>query len=117
MQANVDKTAVADAEPGRDDKTGLGVTVEPLTPELAAHVGAPKDAHGMVVEDVNPDGRAAAAGLQSGDVIEQVNRQPVQSVDDLRAAMKNAGNKPVLLLIGRQGHDLFMAVRPAKANS
>jgi Do/DeqQ family serine protease len=116
-EANVDKTAVADAEPGRDDKTGLGVTVEPLTPELAARVGAPKDAHGMVVEDVNPEGRAAAAGLQSGDVIEQVNRQPVQSVDDLRAAMKNAGNKPVLLLIGRQGHDLFMAVRPAKANS
>ena len=87
-EANADKTARADAEPGGDDKTGLGVSVEPLTPELAARVGAPKDAHGMVVEDVNPEGRAAAAGLQSGDVIEQVNRQPVQSVDDLRAAMK-----------------------------
>jgi serine protease Do len=89
--------------------------VAPLTPELAARVGAPKDAHGLVVEDVKPEGRAATAGLQSGDVIEQVNRQPVQSVDDLRTAVKNAGNKPVLLLINRAGHDLFMAVRPANS--
>ena len=44
----------------------------------------PKDAHGLVVEDVNPDGRAADAGLQAGDVIEEVNRQPVKSVDELQ---------------------------------
>ena len=115
-EANADKTARADAEPGSDDQTALGVSVEPLTPELAARVGAPKDAHGLVVEDVNPVGRAADAGLQAGDVIEQVNRQPVQSVDAFRTAVKNAGNKPVLLLVSREGHDLFVAVRAA-ANS
>jgi len=70
-----------------------------------------KNAHGLVIQDVNPDGRAAAAGLQSGDVIEQVNRQPVQSVDELRAAVKSGANKPVLLLINRQGNELFVTVR------
>ena len=112
--ANPDAIARADGKPGSDEP-GLGVSVEPLTPELAARVGAPKDTHGMVVDDVMPEGRAAAAGLKSGDVIEQVNRQPVQSVDDLRAAMKQAGNRPTLLLINREGHDLFMAVRPANS--
>ena len=39
---------------------------------------------------VDPDGRAADAGIQAGDVIQEVNRQPVQSVDELRAAVKSA---------------------------
>ena len=62
---------------------------------------------------MNPDGRAADAGIQPGDVIEEVNRQPVQSVDDLRAAVKNGGDKPVLLLVNRQGTQIFVTVRPA----
>ena len=53
--------------------------------------------------------------MRSSDVIEQVNREPVESVDDFRAAMKQAGNKPTLLLIKREGHDLFVAVRPANS--
>ena len=61
----------------------------PLTPELADALGAPKDAHGLVVEDVDPDGRAADAGMQPGDVIEEVNRQPVRTVDELRAAVRS----------------------------
>ena len=110
-EADSSKGGARDAEGATDDKTALGVSVAPLTPDLAARIGAPKNAHGLVVQDVNPDGRAADAGLQSGDVIEQVNRQPVQSVDELRAAVKNAANKPVLLLINRQGNELFVTVR------
>ncbi|HJZ75134.1 MAG TPA: DegQ family serine endoprotease [Vicinamibacterales bacterium] len=98
---------------GSDDKAALGVSVAPLTPELRerAHVG--KDAQGLVVEDVNPDGRAAAAGVQPGDVIQEVNRQPVKSIDELRAALKTTTDRPTLLLINRQGNDIFVTVRPA----
>jgi len=102
-----------DSESDSEDKSALGVSVAPLTPELADRIGVPKTARGVVVEDVNPDGRAADAGIRSGDVIEQVNRQPVQSVDDLRAAIRRSGDKPVLLLINRQGSDVFVTVRPA----
>src|SRR5207302_1905801 len=84
----------------------LGVSVAPLTPETAERLGAPKNAHGLVVEEVNPDSRAADAGIRPGDVIEQVNRQPVQGVDDLRAAIRRSADKPVLLLINRQGSEL-----------
>jgi S1-C subfamily serine protease len=114
-EANPDKLARrgGDGEPGADDKTALGVSVAPLTPELAARARVPKDAKGLLVEDVNPDGRAALAGIQPGDVIQEVNRQTVTSVDDLKSAMKKSADKPTLLLINRQGNDLFVTVRPA----
>jgi Do/DeqQ family serine protease len=96
-----------------DDKSAFGVSVEPLTPELASRAGLAKDARGLLVEEVRPDSRAADAGIQSGDVIQEVNRKAVHSIDDLRAAMKSA-DRPLLLLVNREGHDLFMTVKPAK---
>jgi Do/DeqQ family serine protease len=113
-EANPGKSARMNGEePGADDKAALGVSVMPLTPELAARAKAPKDAKGLFVEDVDPDGRAAAAGIQPGDIIQEANRQAVASVDDLRSAVKKSGDKPTLLLINRQGNDLFVTVRPA----
>jgi len=117
-EANPEKLARArgdrDGEPGAaDDKASLGVSVAPLTPELRERTRAPKDAQGLVVEDVNPDGRAAAAGIQTGDIIEEVNRQPVKSVEDLRSALKKSTERPTLLLINREGSDIFVTVRPA----
>src|SRR3954469_23523253 len=103
-----------DSEPGAsDDKTTLGVAVTPLTPELAERAKAPKNARGLLVEDVNPDGRAAAAGIQAGDVIQEVNRQAITSVDDLKSALKKTTDKPTLVLISRQGNSLFLTVKPA----
>jgi serine protease Do len=114
-EATASKAARArDSEPGvSDDKTALGVAVAPLTPELAEKARAPKDAHGLLVEDVNPDGRAAAAGIQAGDVIQEVNRQPVKSVDELKAALRKTSDKPTLILISRQGSNLFLTVKPS----
>ena len=89
------------------------MSVAPLTPELASRTGLPRDAHGLVVQGVNPDGRAAEAGVQTGDVIQEVNRQPVQSVDELRAAVRRTSDRPVLLLANREGRDLFLTVRPS----
>jgi serine protease Do len=113
-EANPEKSARnRDSVPDSDDKTALGVSVAPLTPELAARAKAPKDVKGLFVEDVNPDGRAAAAGIQAGDIIQEVNRQAVSSVDDLRTAMKKTSDRPMLVLINRQGSDLFLTVKPA----
>jgi serine protease Do len=95
------------------DKSSLGISVEPLTPELAQRAGLPRTAHGILIEDVNADSRAASAGLQAGDLIEEVNRQPVASIDELRAAVKKAGERPVLLLVNREGQERFVTVRPS----
>jgi serine protease Do len=82
-----------------------------LTPELASRAGVPKDVRGLLVEEVNPDSRAAEAGMQAGDVIQEVNRKPVETVEELRAAVKAATDRPTLVLVNREGRDLFVTVR------
>jgi serine protease Do len=52
-----------------DGKASLGVQVAPLTQEMISRLRLPETAHGVVIEQVDPNGRAADAGLQPGDVI------------------------------------------------
>jgi Do/DeqQ family serine protease len=94
-----------------DDKGALGISVAPLTPDIAAQAKLPRNTRGVVIQDVNPDGRAADAGLQAGDIILEVNRQPVQSVEEMRAAVRRSADRPTLLLVNRDGHDIFVTVR------
>jgi serine protease Do len=96
-----------------DDQTALGVAVAPLTPELARRAGLPADAKGLLVQQVDPEGRAARAGIQGGDVIQEANRKPMTSVDDLRAALRESADRPVLLLVSREGRTSFVTVRPS----
>jgi S1-C subfamily serine protease len=91
----------------------LGVRVSPLTAERARRERMPEGTRGLVIEDVDPNSRAASAGLQVGDVITEANRRPVESVDDLRSAVKQSASRPVLLLVMRDGRELFMTVRPS----
>jgi len=102
-----------DDSSGSDDKAALGIQVAPLTPDMAAEAKLPRNTHGVVVQNVNPDGRAADAGIKEGDIILEVNRKAVQSVDDLRAAVRRSADRPTLLLVNRDGRDIFVTVRPS----
>jgi S1-C subfamily serine protease len=100
---------------GGDGATGggkLGVAVEPLTPETARQLELKPGAQGLVVTSVDPSGPAADAGIRRGDVIEQVNRQPVRSQGDITSALQRSGQRPVLLLVNRGGTSIFLTVRP-----
>jgi serine protease Do len=90
---------------------GLGINVENLTPEIARDLSLPASTKGVVVDQVSNGGKAADAGLQRGDVIEQVNHQPVTNVDDFsQAVSKSQQDAPVLLLVNREGSTIFLAV-------
>ncbi|HSN25412.1 MAG TPA: PDZ domain-containing protein [Kofleriaceae bacterium] len=67
----------------------LGLMLEGLTPQLRSYFGAPNDS-GLLVAQVAPNSPAARAGVQVGDVITQVNRQTVQSADDIISATRSA---------------------------
>ncbi len=88
----------------------LGIGVSPLTPELAQQAGVPANTQGVIVTEVDPSGPAAEAGIQEGDVIQQVNRQPVKTPEDMQKALANSGGRPPLLLINRQGQQIFVPV-------
>jgi serine protease Do len=89
----------------------LGIEVEPLTPDLAAQLGVPRNTQGLVVDSVDPAGAAAQADIESGDIIEQINHLPVHSTADVRAALAKSGDRPALLLINRKGQKVFVPVR------
>jgi len=59
---------------------------------------------------VDPGGPAAQVGIQNGDVIQEVNRQPVRSSSELREALRKSGDRPPLLLINRGGQTVFIPV-------
>jgi len=98
----------AKTEGGSSDKALDGVTVENLDAQSARQLGLPAAATGVVVTDINPTSSLASAGLRRGDVIQEVNHQPVRNVTQFEEAMRKAGDHP-LLLVNRQGSTLFLA--------
>jgi len=93
------------------DAAKLGVTVQPLTPEIARQLDL-KDTNGVVVTRVDPDGAASEAGLQRGDVIVEIDRKPVKSVSDFEK-LARAGSKQVLMRVQRGGNAIYIAMAPS----
>jgi serine protease Do len=101
----------ASVQSGTSGSSLEGVTVESLTPETAQGLKLPATTKGVVVDQVNPSSRAADAGLQSGDVIQQVNHHSVTSVKEYTQAVSaSKKDEPVLLLVDRNGSTMFLAV-------
>ncbi len=100
------------ASAGERSESGLeGVSVSSLTPETAQQLKLPETTKGVVVDEVSPASRAADAGLQSGDVIQEVNHQAVKTVKDFSQAVSaSKKDAPVLLLVDRGGSTMFLAV-------
>ena len=71
---------------GRVRAAWPGMQVQPITPYLAQRLGF-KDATGLVVTRVEPDGPAGKAGVRAGDKVVRVNGRDVRSVDDAQRAI------------------------------
>jgi serine protease Do len=88
-----------------------GIAVENLTPQIRDQAGIPSNVSGVVISQLDPNSPAAQYGLQEGDVIESINRQPVHNVGEYnRLAAKAKGQ--TLLRINRQGNGVFVVVSP-----
>ncbi|HZP16889.1 MAG TPA: Do family serine endopeptidase [Terriglobales bacterium] len=92
----------------------LGATVRPLTPEAADRLNVPSG-KGVVVQDVKPGSFADDVGLARGDVILEINKQPVNSIDDfdrIQSGLKS-GQDVVFLVrqrgAGQNGGTIFLA--------
>jgi len=89
-----------------------GVSVQSLTANLRQQLQLPATAHGVVVTEVDQSSPAADASLQQGDMIESVNRKPVNSIAEFNAAVRAGGNSgSTLLLVHRGGGALFIVVQ------
>jgi serine protease Do len=104
--------AQASASNTGENSALAGVKVEDLTPDIANQIGVEPGTHGVVVDEVAPASPAAQAGLGRGDVIEEVNRQPVPNTEAFDRAVQAAADKPVLLLVNHQGTTAFVVIEP-----
>jgi S1-C subfamily serine protease len=95
---------------GGQGSAKLGISVAPLTPDLANQLHLRRGTQGVAVMDVDPNGPAAQAGIQQGDVIQEVNRQPVRSPEDLRNTLQRSGSRTPVLLINRNGQTAYVPV-------
>ena len=93
------------------DSPLASIHVDELTPEKARQLDLPPNARGVLVTNVDPD--SGVAELQNGDVIEEINQQPVTSVSDYK---KIAGsldpNQPQVLSVCRHRARSFLVLRP-----
>ena len=89
----------------------LGLDVAPLTAELAKQLNV-KAERGVVITNVETGSPAANAGLQQGDVVTQVSRVPVSSVEEFRAAVKKADlEKGLMLLVKSSEGSRFVVLK------
>jgi serine protease Do len=102
----------ANVGPAEHSASGLeGVSIQTLTPQIAKQLKVSEQTKGVAVSSVSPSSSAAEAGLQEGDVVMEVNRQPVASASEFnRAITATPKDSPVLLLINRGGATTFIAI-------
>lgn len=95
------------------DGEALGLTLTPLTPQMAVEMDLAQDMRGLLIQQVDPASEASEKGLMVGDIITEAGQQPVQTLDDLNARIdeaREAGRKSVLVLIRRENEPLFVAL-------
>jgi len=103
------------SSPGQGGNTSdalKGVTVETLTPDIAQQVNVPASTKGVVVDSVDDDSPASDV-LQRGDVIVEVDRQPIANEKDYDRLVQQAKGDSILLLVNRGGSNIFVAI-PSK---
>jgi len=87
------------------------IHVSDLTPDMARQLDLPNNARGVLVTNVEPD--SGAAELQKGDVIEEINQQPVTSVSDYNKIVASLDPAQLQVLsVCRHRMRSFLVLRP-----
>jgi serine protease Do len=96
------------------EKGELGMTVQRVTPQMAESLGLEKP-EGVVVTDVESGSAADEAGIRRGDVIVQIDRKTIRSVDEYKKSIAGIRKgKGVLFLVKRGDSTLFLALKPQR---
>ena len=109
MAENDGDASAPNGKPGK-----LGLAVGDLTDDVRQQLHVPDSVKGVAVESVRPASPAEDAGLAPGDVILELNRQPVQSADKFVSGVRaNAAGKDMLLLVWSHGGATYRVVHPS----
>lgn len=90
--------------------TGFGMTLDPITPDIARRLDLPSNSGGAIVTDIDRNSPAANGGVQPGDVILEVNRQKVANVSQITRELQKVQSGPVFMLVWRDGSNVFVTM-------
>jgi serine protease Do len=110
--ANED-TETSSEEPAQPQRTTVfgGVAITNITEDIRTALNLPKEIQGAVIADIDAESPAAKAGLREGDVIQEVNKQPVKNAKDLVAISKKLKlNEKILMRVYSQGRSGYVAL-------
>jgi serine protease Do len=108
----------SDNEPiaqGKSPSTeALGIRAAGINPETARRFGVDENEKGVLVLEVQPGGKAEQAGMQQGDIVKEVNRAPVQSVEDLKAEFGKAKSGDDVPFLVKRRNSGFVVLKVTK---
>ncbi len=96
----------AQGQRGEQMSRKLGIGIQTLTPDLAEQLGF-KNAKGVVITEVVAGSPADEAGLQRGDLIQEVNRKAVQTAEAFEDQVRGMKSGDVVALLVRRGANTF----------
>lgn len=108
-----DKLFAADQSPSGRTESELGVEISDITPEISKQFNL-GDSDGVIVVDVKPDSKGSQAGITRGDIIKEINRQPVKDVSDYNRIIDDVKKGETLQLYIKRINKGFMVVKMTK---
>src|SRR5262249_11316573 len=113
-EQNAGRRAPQNDQPAPEEQQGagsFGLTLEPVTPQIARRLRLPSGRTGAVVTDVDQDGPSAGA-LGQGDVILSVNGKPVSNaVEAARELQKVPSGRLAQLRVWRGEKEIFVPIK------
>jgi len=105
-----DQTPKGDRPEGATQQK-LGLAVQDLTPEIAQQLGF-KNETGALVAEVVPGSPADDAGLEQGDLVQEINRVPVRSARDFERLARSLRSGDAIALLVRRGQGtVFLSLK------
>jgi serine protease Do len=109
-----DEEGAAPPVPAESGISDWGFRAEPLSGEQARRMKLEKGAGGMVISEIEAGSPAEAAQLSEGDVILEVNRQPVRNAAELEKALERNEEQALLLVQRGEGASLWVTLERKK---
>jgi serine protease Do len=113
LMARMNRNQNDPGRPGRSENALFaGIEVRNLTQQLREEAKVPPNVNGVIVTSVDPDSPVAQQ-VKPGDVIEQINRQPVSNVAEFEAIVGQLdSDRPVMVGLARNRQRSFVIIQP-----
>jgi serine protease Do len=89
----------------------MGLRVRDIDPQIAEQLGVDPDQSGVVIVQIDPESAIAQAGVRRGDIIIEINREPVDDLKDYNALIKKIDQGDTVQMLLRRGGGGMLAVK------